>query len=154
MLRWIGETWDRGPNGRLDPSTLDVVADLVTAVRSVQAMQGSADPLLVGPVPQDPARADAWLQLRSVRVRAIEEDLDRALTRVLRGHASDLEAWSWPLRYVSCLTACQRYLDERIRLGDDRAANRDLAGAQWPRIVLAADTLDALVHTARDPRAR
>jgi len=148
MLRWLADVWQRRDAGVPDPATRDVLADLVAASRAVEGMRGSRDPLLAGPVPDDPRRADVWLQLRSVQVRAIEERLDRALTRVLREHAAALEAWDWPLRFVSCVTACERFFDERVRLGEDRAANRDLAGAQWDRIVLGTAALDALVRTA------
>jgi hypothetical protein len=52
------------------------------------------------------------------------------------------------VRLVSCLTACERYFEERIRLGERQATNREIAIAQWERLLAAAEALDDLAKAA------
>jgi hypothetical protein len=75
---------------------------------------------------------------RNEIVRPIERSLDE-LTELLRGgHAPALEEESWLPRLTACLTACERFYDERVRLGgDENAPNGDLAAAQWDRVLAA-----------------
>ena len=52
---------------------------------------------------------------------------------------------------VGCLTACERYFEQRTRLGEGRVPNGDLAQDQWDGILAAADALDALARAGDDP---
>ena len=58
--------------------------------------------------------------------------------------AGELESESWPTRLVSCLAACERYFEQRVRLGEREAQNAELAQAQWAPLTAAADVLEAL----------
>jgi hypothetical protein len=125
-------------------STVDLLLDVVQAIDTVEEMRTSDDPLVAGPAPSDRALRDAWVRLRRTRIDPVEADLDEILRMVRRDYSSELEEESWPIRFVSCLTACERYFEQRTRLGDSRAANRALAESQWPRILAASEALAAL----------
>ena len=75
------------------------------------------------------------------------------LSLLQRGHAPDLDDEEWPLRLVSCLTACERYFEQRARLGEKRAGNRDLALTQWPRVLSAGQAISSLVELTPTKRA-
>ena len=53
-------------------------------------------------------------------------------------------------RLVSCLTAAERFFDQRWVLGEDRTPNRELAENQWEAMNRAAAALDALSALAED----
>ena len=125
-------------------STARVLSRVARTARSVEALRTSQDPWLVGPPPDDARRRDAWLKVRRTRLATVESELDRILTMVRRDYASELVEEPWPARYVSCLTACERYFEQRTLVGDERARNRELARAQWSAILAAADALSAL----------
>ena len=47
---------------------------------------------------------------------------------------------------------CQRHFEERVRLGEERATNLDLARSEWDRLLAAAESLAALAElSAWDP---
>lgn len=128
------------PDGR----TRTILSQIAAAIRVVEEMNGSSDPLLRGPRPDDPLAADRWVQLRSVRIREIEAQLDGVLSLIRQSFAPQLADESWPIRLVSCATACERFIDERAQIGEARATNRDLALAQLPRMIAAARALEEL----------
>jgi hypothetical protein len=134
-------------------STARLLRRMASAVRAVDAIRTSRDPMLSGPPPDDDALRETWVRLRSTRIEPVEDELDSILGMVQRDHASDLEDQSWPIRFVSCLTACERFFEQQPRLGAERAANRELAEAQWPTVLAAADALAALAELGGDERA-
>src|SRR5262249_54539128 len=94
-----------------------------------------------------------WLIARAEIVRPVERSLDELNELLRRGHAPALEDQPWLPRLNACLTACERYYDERVRLGrDDEASNRELAAAQWSRILAASRVLDAWAPFLKEPR--
>jgi hypothetical protein len=142
-----------GAGGRpLDTPTLRYFKRVAEAIRQVDALRTSTDPILAGPVPDDLKQRRAWLTARYELVRPIERSLDE-LTELLRGgHAPALEEETWLPRLNACLTACERYFDERVRLGGDAAARSgELAGAQWVRIRAAGAVFDSFVAFLREP---
>ena len=58
-----------------------------------------------------------------------------------------------PVRLVSCLTACERYFEQRARLGEERAGNGDIALTQWPRVLSAGEAIGSLVELAPSTRS-
>jgi hypothetical protein len=134
-------------------STAKMLGRIARAVRSVEDLRTSDDPLVVGPPPRDPGLLDAWRKLRTTRLDPVESELDRILSMVRRDFAPELEEEDWPARYVSCLTACERYFEQRARVGEGRARNRELALAQWPTILTAAEALAALSGLTPTERA-
>lgn len=147
LLRRLAGWRDDGAAGRPWPpaSTLRFLQRLSATVAEVDELRTSRDPILGGPVPEDSLRKRAWLQVRKERIRPLERKLD-ALTEALRGgFAPDLEAERWPPRLVACLTASERHFEERVRLGgEEQASNLDLAKAQWPSILAAAEAFSSL----------
>jgi hypothetical protein len=126
---------------------------LATTIESVDRMRLTDDPLVNGPAPDDPALRNAWLKLRTTKIDPVEDQLDQLLSLLRRGHVPDLESEEWPLRLVSCLTACERYFEQRARLGEKRAGNRDLALTQWPRMLSAGEAISSLVELPPSRRA-
>jgi hypothetical protein len=125
---------------------------LASAIETVERLRTTDDPLVIGPVPDDPALRSTWLKLRTTKIDPVEDELDQLLSMLQRGHAPDLDQEEWPLRLVSCLTACERYFEQRARVGEKRAGNRELALAQWPRVLRAGRALSTLADLT--PRAR
>lgn len=119
-------------------------ARLAAAVRRVDELRTSQEPLIRGPVPADARARIVWRARRGDRIRPLEEDLD-ALLSDLRGDkcferlADDV----WPSRFAACLIACERYFEEQVRIGDE-AANAELARTEWDRYLDAARILEAL----------
>lgn len=146
FLVYVSAARDRAGSGGvpLDLPTLRYVARLAEAIRRVDAMRNSSNPVLAGPVPDDLQERRAWLLARYELVRPIERSLDE-LNELLRGgHAPGLEDEPWLPRLNACLTACERYFDERVRLGGaDAAPNGELAAAQWTRIRAAGEALES-----------
>lgn len=126
---------------------------LVAAIESVEELRTSSDPMVNGPAPGDTAMRNAWLKLRTRKIAPVEGELDNLLSLLRRGHVPDLEDEEWPLRLVSCLTACERYFEQRPRLGEKRAGNRDLALTQWPRLLRAGEAISSLVELVPKNRA-
>ena len=153
LLRFLAFHRDRLLEfGELPPiATRKLLTRTVAVLRQVERFRTSRDPGVAGPPPTDPALRDAWERLRVSRTRPLEQELDELLTAVQREHAPGLREELWPVRMVSCLTACQRHFEERTRLGEDRATNRELAQAQWDRLLAAADALDALTLVRPEP---
>lgn len=152
LLRWLAAQRDLVIDDGAEPdaATGKLVTGMAEAIRSVEEMRVSRDPLIIGPAPDDKNMRLGWGQLRADRLRELEGSLDELMNAVLRNHAPELENEQWPVRLVSCLTASERYFDQRWILGEDRAPNRDLAEAQWSLIQHAADALDALAEFAED----
>jgi len=118
---------------------------LAETVRVVEGLRASKDPTLAGPVPEDRDERRAWLISRYEQVRPIERMLDEMAEQLRSGHAPSLEDEAWLPRFNACLTACERFFDERVRLGDDvDVPNAELAAAQWDRILAARKVLEAL----------
>lgn len=135
-----------------DVPTLRYFGRLAAAIRRVNGLRTAKDPILAGPVPEDPPARRLWLAERYELVRPIERSLDELNELLRRGHAPELEDETWLPRLNACLTACERYFDERVRLGGDAAApNAELADAQWSRIRAAGGVLDSFVAFLREP---
>ena len=118
---------------------------LADGIRVVEGLRTAKDPVLAGPVPDDRDARRVWLISRYEQVRPIEQMLDELAGQLRGGHAPSLEDEAWLPRFNACLTACERYFDERVRLGGDAVApNADLAAAQWDRILAAGKVFDAL----------
>lgn len=126
---------------------------LAAAIRSVDELRTTDDPLVNGPAPGDTAMRNAWLKLRTRKIDPVEDELDSLLSSLQRGHVPDLEGEEWPLRLVSCLTACERYFEQRPRVGERRAGNRDLALTQWSRVLSAGEAISSLVDLTPTKRA-
>ncbi len=152
LLRWLAAQRDlaidedHGP----DPATGKLMTRMANVIRTVDEVRTSEDPVLIGPAPTDRAQRIGWERLRNKRLRPVERSLDELMTAVQRDHAPELEGEQWPLRMVSCLTATERYFDERWVSGADRAPNRDLAEAQWRPLNHAAAALEALAALAAE----
>jgi hypothetical protein len=146
MLRWMATLRDeRGTSPqRPDDATRRVLAEIAGAIRAVDALRTSDDPLVAGPAPSDPARRRTWLALRSERLGPVERSLDDLLTKLRRGHAPELEREAWSMRLVSALSACERPFDEVVSLGVPRSADGRIAEEQWMRLLSAAEVLEEL----------
>ena len=67
-------------------------------------------------------------------------------------HAPALAEERWVPRLTACLTACERFFDDRVRLGsEEMAPNRELAEAQWDRVLAAARVLEAFGPFLNEP---
>ena len=156
FLRYAAGVRDRlGAGGAAaDTPSLRYFALLSTAVRQVDGLRASNDPVLAGPVPSDRLERRDWLIARSEQIRPIERRLDQLGELLRGGHAPALESEVWIPRFVACLTGCERYFDERVRLADDDAApSAALAEAQWSRILAAARVFDTLAAFRSEPEA-
>jgi hypothetical protein len=145
---------DRAGRGAVpqDAPTLRYFARLAAAIRRVETLRTSADPVLAGPVPDELLARRIWLTQRYEQVRPIERSLDELNELLRRGHAPKLEAEVWLPRLNACLTACERYFDERVRLGSGAAApNAELAAAQWNRVKAAGGVLDSFAAFLKEP---
>lgn len=121
---------------------------LSKAIRRVEELRASDDPILAGPVPTDSMRRRAWMSLRRQKIDPLEHELDALANMVRSGHAPELEDETWPERMLSCLAACERYFEQRVRLGPEKAINQELAAIQWDSLLAAAQALEALVYLA------
>jgi hypothetical protein len=140
----------------LSGSSIRYLERLDAALREVEGLRTTSDPMLAGPPPSDPLRRKAWLQIRLERIRPLERELD-ALTEALRGgYAPDFESETWPARLLACATACERHFEGKGRGEGDAATNAELAAAQWGTILAALDALDAIAAApgAGSARAR
>lgn len=146
LLRRLAEWRDGVAAGGPGLSVADLryLERLSATTKDVDGLRDAKDPILGGPVPEDSLRRRAWLQVRKERIRPLERELD-ALTESLKGgFAPGLQPEAWLPRLIACLTACERYFDERVRLGEEEASNADLTKAQWDSILAAVDALDRL----------
>jgi hypothetical protein len=156
LLQWLATQRDHAINQSVeaDPATGKLMTQMVAAIRSVDEIRRSRDPLLVGPAPAERHKRVSWERLRTEQLRPVERGLDELMTAVQRDHAPELHGEQWPLRLVSCLTATERYFDQRWLAGADNAPNRDLAEAQWSPLNRAATALAALADLAPDDAIR
>lgn len=152
LLQWLATQRDRAidQNAQPDPATRKLMTQMVDAIHAVDEIRRSGNPVLVGPAPAERHKRVGWERLRTDLLRPIESSLDELLTAVQRNHAPELQGQQWPLRLVSCLTATERYFDQRWIAGADNAPNRDLAEAQWRPFNRAATALAALSGLAAD----
>ncbi len=150
LLRYLGGWRDElVSSGEIPPvSSRRYLGRLVAAIRDVEELRSSDDPILAGPVPEDSLRRRAWKTLRRQKIDPLEHELDALANMVRSGHAPELEQLEWPTRLLSCLAACERHFEQRVRLGAERAINQELAGAQWEPILAAAEAMEALVYLA------
>jgi hypothetical protein len=151
------ETGERDRLGRQgavpDVPTLRYYARLAEAIRGIDTLRTSANKVIAGPIPKDRDERRDWLFSRNEIVRPIERSLDELSELLRRGHAPTLQEEAWLPRMTACITACERYYDERVRLGgDDLASNRELAAAQWKRILSAEHVLAAWAPFLKDPK--
>jgi hypothetical protein len=146
LMRFLADSRDAITDEEVLPSasTRRILVQMADSIRLVQGLRTSTDPLLAGPAPGDPGQREVWEALRRERIEVLESTLDETLEAIQRGHASVLDDYTWPVRMVTCLAACERHFEERVRVGEEQAINRDLADAQWPTLLAAADALDAL----------
>jgi len=136
-----------------DVPTLRYFARLAEAIRNVEMLRSDRNPVLAGPVPASRNDRHDWLIARNEIVRPIERSLDELTELLKRGHAPALEDELWLPRFTACLTACERFFDERVRLGgEDTAQNRELAAAQWTSIRLAGQVFESFGPFLKEPR--
>jgi hypothetical protein len=136
-----------------DVPTLRYFGRLAAAIGGVDLLRTSTDPVIAGPIPLNRDDRREWLYARNEIVRPIERSLDVLTELLRRGHAPALEDEVWLPRLNACLTACERNFDERVRLGgDENAPNRDLAAAQWDRILAAGRVFEAWKPFLKEPR--
>jgi|RhiMethySRZTD1v2_1073278.scaffolds.fasta_scaffold18222_2 hypothetical protein len=154
FLRYATATRDRLALSGSPPDvpTLRYFNRLAAAIRAVEELRTSRDPVLAGPVPADREERRDWLIARSEKTRPIERRLDELTELLRRGHAPALEDERWVPRLTASLTACERYFDERVRLGSDGIApNHELAEAQWDRILASAQVFEAFGPYLNEP---
>jgi hypothetical protein len=146
LMRYLAARRDELAGSGAIPAevTRAVLLEIVAAIRSVEEMRLSRDPVVAGPRPDDPGRRRNWLAYRKERFQPLEQELDDLLETLRRNRAPALGEEPWPVRMVSCLTACERYFEERVRKGERQATNREIALAQWDRLLAAAAALEAL----------
>ncbi|HKQ63343.1 MAG TPA: hypothetical protein VJS92_18785 [Candidatus Polarisedimenticolaceae bacterium] len=128
-------------------ATRRVLFRLAHVIRMVDWLRTTHDPAIAGPPPEDAARQRTWEILRREQIGPLEFELDAVGESLQRGHAPELQNEAWAMRLLSCVTACERFFEERVRVGADRATNRELADSQWTRILTAAELLEALAAT-------
>jgi hypothetical protein len=141
-VRWR-ELSSGGP-GLPTVSTRRYLQKLSDMVRQVDELRTSDDPVLTGPVPDSSAEKRVWLSLRRGRILPLEREIDLLLDNLRNGFAPELEVEDWPQRFISCLMACERFLEEKTRVGEERASNREIADTQWRATLAAADVMEAL----------
>jgi hypothetical protein len=135
-----------------DVPTLRYFARLAAAIRNVEMLRTSTNATIAGPVPSDRNDRHDWLLARNEIVRPIERSLDELNELLRRGHAPALEDEVWLPRFTACLTACERFYEERVRFGGEEIApNRELAAAQWDRILAALPVFDAWSPFLKEP---
>lgn len=152
LLQWLAAQRDLAIDESVDPDprTGKLIQRMVEVIRTVDELRESRDPALVGPPPATRNQRARWERQRRTQLRPLVRGLDELMNAVQRDHAPELEGEQWPLRLVSCLTATERYFEERWVAGADKAPNRELAEAQWRPLNRAATALEALAGMARD----
>ncbi len=156
LLQWLATQRDRvlDEDARPDTATGKLMTRMVDVIRVVDGVRTSEDPVLIGPPPTDRRKRAGWERLRDSHLRPVERSLDELLNAVQRNHAPELQGEDWPLRMVSCLTATERYFEQRWIEGPERAPNRELAEAQWRPLNRAATALQALAELAPEDKIR
>jgi hypothetical protein len=135
-----------------DVPTLRYFARLAAAIRNVDMLRTSTSAVIAGPVPADRTERHDWLLARNEIVRPIERSLDELTELLRRGHAPALEDEVWLPRFTACLTACERFYEERVRFGgEELAPNKELSVAQWERILAANRVFDAWAPFLKEP---
>lgn len=139
FARYVVDVRD-GRNPLPDPETRELLARTVEAIRRVERLSETRDPLVAGPPPSDAGRARTWLMLRERRLRPLETELD-LLLEAAHGLEDSPAVPPWLPRFVACLVACERHFEASGRVGSARAVHRDVVDEQWQRILLARDSL-------------
>jgi hypothetical protein len=154
LMRYLADRRDELAETGATPSgnTCEVLGRMADAIRHVEEYRSSTEPILAGPPPEEPQRRRIWAELRKERFQPLEGELDEVLQTLRRGHVPGLEDELWPVRLVSCLTACERHFEESVRLGERQATNREIAEAQWERLLAAGGALRALAELAPHTR--
>lgn len=135
-----------------DVPTLRYFARLAEAIRDVDMLRTGKNPAIAGPVPVNRDERRDWLLARNEIVRPIERSLDELTELLRRGHAPALEDELWLPRFTACLTACERFYEERVRVGGaEYAPNRELAATQWVRILAALEVFEAWGPFLKEP---
>ncbi len=152
LLRYLAARRDVLRDGRTDvgEATSRFLLRVVNAIRLVEELRSSDDPILAGPMPEQELERRAWLTVRKQHDEPIEDALDTLSSMLRRDFAPQLADETWPQRLVGCLTACERFFEQRTRRGG-RAANESLAVEQWDGIMAAAGALEALASVRTDP---
>lgn len=150
LMRYLADRRDElaGTGAAPSGNTRKVLGRMADAVRHVEEYRSSNEPILAGPPPEEPQRRRVWTELRMERFQPLERELDEVWQTLRRGHVPGLEEELWPVRLVSCVMACERHFEERVRLGEKQATNREIAEAQWERLLAAAGALRALADLA------
>ena len=150
LLRSLSEFQDEmaGTAPQLAEPARDLFKRMAAAVATVDELRTTRDPEIVGPPPDGAVRRENWRIDRLERIDQIEGDLDELMLAVQRGYAPTVSSAEWPGRMISCLTAAERHFEERTRVGENRAVNRDLAEAQWPNLLAAGAALKSLASAA------
>jgi hypothetical protein len=145
LVRWLAARRDAlgGGGAPPGPETLRFLRDVAAAIVEVESLRTTRDPILGGPVPEDPLRRRAWLAARKEALAPYERDLDRLAEATRGGFLPELESESWPGRLVACLTGCERHFEARVREGND-APGREQTEAQWPRILRSGAAIRSL----------
>jgi hypothetical protein len=145
-LAYLAEWRDRFSRAGALPlrSTRRYLGRLAEAAGRVEQLRSSPDPLLAGPGPPSAAERRAWLMARRRVFEPLERELDSLLESLGAGHAPELETQPWPRRLVSCVLACERYFEQRARLGEERATNAELAASAWKPILAATQAFAEL----------
>ena len=152
FLAYAAAARDRLPGAPPDEATLRYFVRLSQAIRSVDLLRVSTDPVIAGPVPEDRNARRDWLMARNEVVRPVERSLDQLNELLRRGFAPALQNERWLPRLNACLTACERFYDERVRSGDDEiVSNPELARAQWDGILRAERAVAAFAALLKDP---
>jgi hypothetical protein len=145
-LRYLAAKRDAAGRGNspLTPSTRTTFQRIVQMARTLDDLRDTDEVALPGPAPKDAVKRRAWDRLRHPRFTPVEDQLDALMIDLERGQAPELESEEWIPSFLSSLLVCERYFEERARLGEHRASNRELSRRQWSRILAATDAMDAL----------
>lgn len=146
LLRYLALARDSLSDSGSGPAadTLRMLTRMSGAVGQVESFRVSEDPLLVPPDSDDRAQRRVWQVIFGHQTAPLRSTLDVLLHDLEDQRAPELESQEWPLRFMSCLIACERFFEEQRSRGGATATNRKLADDQWERILVAGDALDAL----------
>ena len=156
FLRYAAALRDRvGAAGKIpdEPSRL-YYARLAAAVRVVEGLRNSKDPILAGPPPADRDLRQEWNIARAEKVRPIERKLYQLGELLHGGHAPALEDQAWIPRFIACLTACERAIDETVRLARDQDAQptgREVLQSEWAPILAAVRVFESIASLGPEP---
>jgi len=146
LLRNLDQRLDQYPTEtHIDDATRRGLEDLIAVIRQIDELRTTHDPLLTYREPTDYSQRRAWTSLHQQRVAPVRRSLDNVFADLQRGYAPELQRAGWPAQFVSCLMACERYFEDRGRLGEENAPNRSLAVEQWDRVLAAAKALKSFI---------